>query len=338
MDDLPIATHPVFPRDHCRLMAVNRESGSQEALYFYDIIRFFKPGDCLILNNSGVFPARILFKQDSREGEVLLQKIPVNGEAVLAKMQGRWAKRLAKNSAVEFSKGSSGSIEVLGFDEAEGAYRVCVHAQKPLDVLGQMPLPPYIEKRRMDAGEARVEEKDRETYQTVYSQDQKSLAAPTAGLHWTPELLEKVEARGVAVVKITMHLGFASTIRAEGLEELPEESYHVTKEAADCINERRSKGGRVFACGTSVVRTLESIADGAGKIPPAQGLTKLFIKGDYRFRAFDALITNFHIPDSTHFFLTQAFAGSKIDLAALYRQAAQSGFRFYSYGDAMLLF
>lgn len=339
MTELPIASHPNPRRDQCRLLALNRVTAEVQYFRFHDILDFFKPGDCLALNISGVFPARILFEQEGKVGELLLQKIPQDGELILAKMQGRWAKRFQKgNKKIRFLKGGEGEIEVFGMNEVEGAYQVKVHSDKPLSSLGEIPLPPYILKAREAAGEARLEDADAQVYQTVYAKVYESLAAPTAGLHWTEPLLKELEVRGVSIARLILHLGFASTIRAVGATEIPEERYEVSVQTAKIINETRQKGGRVFACGTSVVRTLETVCDDSGKIAAGQGATKLFIKEGHKFRAFDALITNFHIPDSTHFMLTQAYAGKNVDLAVIYEKAAVSGFRFFSYGDAMLLY
>ena len=332
------ATHPIAPRDHCRLLVLERGSGKTQVRKFFEILQFFRPGDCLVLNVSGVFPARILFERDGKEGELLLQRVPINGDSVLAKMRSRWAKRLAKSGGkVHFVKGGEGQIQILGFDESAGAYRVRVTSETPLNLLGEVPLPPYILRARSASGSPAVEEIDQESYQTVYAQAKGSLAAPTAGLHWTPELLEQVKAGGVSVAKIILDIGFASVIRAEGLAVLPEERYEISEEAARLINETGRKGGRRIACGTSVARTLESVVDSNREIHSGSGATSLFIKKDFQFRAVDALITNFHLLDSTHFMLTQSFIGSSVDLRSVYTQAAQEGFRFFSYGDAMLI-
>ncbi len=338
--NFPIATHPAEPRDHCKLLVLDRKTGRLEHLRFYDIIRFLNPGDCLVLNNSKVFPARILFKSRDQEGELLLVQWPKNGEAVLAKTTGKCVKRLREDGGkVLFKDGSEGKIHILDFVESERSFLVKIEALRPIEELGSPPLPPYILKTRKSQGASLNNEQDARAYQCVYAKNRGSIAAPTAGMHWTDELLNKVRATGVNIAEITLHIGLASMMKADDAkgESLPAEFYEMSQSVAELINITKASGKKVIACGTSAVRTLETLRDEKGFMGAGDGATELFIKPGYVFKAVDSMITNFHLPDATNFLLTQSFAGESIDLLATYREAASLDYRFFSYGDAMLI-
>jgi len=330
--DLPeelIAQKPLLKRDSSRLLVYNRKTGQKEHKHFYDITEYLKPGDVLVLNNTRVLPARLFgIKQGtSRKVEFLLLSRLDAWEWEVILRPGR---KLKAGDTVEFA--SSLSARIMEKKE-DGVVRVRFEYEgvfeQILDELGQMPLPPYITEKL----------KDKTRYQTVYAQVDGSAAAPTAGLHFTPELLDKIKAMGVEVVNILLHVGLGTfrPVKAEDVSEhvMHSEYFSVSPETARAVNGAREKGGRVFAVGTTCVRTLESASEN-GKLAAKSGTTDIFITPGYTFKMVDALVTNFHLPKSTLIMLVSAFAGRENTLA-LYKMAVEEKYRFFSFGDAMLL-
>ncbi|MBQ5487528.1 MAG: tRNA preQ1(34) S-adenosylmethionine ribosyltransferase-isomerase QueA [Clostridia bacterium] len=329
--DLPkelIAQTPLEPRDSSRLLVLDRESGKIEHKHFYDIADFLSEGDCLILNNSRVLPARIYGTKEDTGANVeflLLRHIESKRWEALAK-PGRKAKQ---GTSFVFGDGimrctvadvTEDGNRIIDF-ECEGNF------YEALDKLGQMPLPPYITKK--------LEDKSR--YQTVYAHENGSAAAPTAGLHFTEELLSKIEAKGVVIADVLLHVGLGTfrPVSVENIEEhhMHSEYYECTEEAAEKINNARKNGGRIVAVGTTSCRTLESITDENGIVHAGSGNTEIFITPGYRFKAVDALITNFHLPESTLLMLISAFC-SREEIMRVYEHAVKERYRFFSFGDA----
>jgi len=331
--DLPedrIAQTPAEKRDHSRLMLLDRESGAVAHHHFYELPEFLRPGDCLVLNDTRVLPAR-LFGRRPTGGAVEVVLLRDRGEGVWECLT-RPGRKTHVGAELEFGDGELTGVVT---DEIEGGNRLIQFDYRGiflevLERLGQMPLPPYIHE----------ELKDAERYQTVYSRALGSAAAPTAGLHFTKELLERIENMGVSLAYITLHVGLGTfrPVKAENIEdhEMHAEYCVITKEAADKINAAHKNGGRVIAVGTTSCRTLESRALEDGTIPEFAGWTNIFIYPGYRFKCIDGLITNFHLPESTLIMLVSAFAGREHVLAA-YETAVKEGYRFFSFGDAMLI-
>lgn len=331
--DLPeelIAQTPIEPRDHSRLMAVKRASGQVEHRHFYDIIDYLRPGDALVVNETKVLPARLL---GEREGggacEVLLlrQLGPKQWETLV-----KPGKKLRPGATVRFG-GDRLTGHILAPTEAGGrvvAFTCEGTMEAALDELGEMPLPPYIHEKL----------EDQTRYQTVYAKEEGSAAAPTAGLHFTPQLLERIGEKGVDIVPVLLHVGLGTfrPVKAENVEDhvMHSEFYQVSQEAAQRVNAARARGGRVVATGTTSVRTLESAGTDEGILLPRSGWTQIFITPGYHFKMVDALITNFHLPASTLVMLVSAFLGRENTLAA-YRQAVEEKYRFFSFGDAMYI-
>jgi S-adenosylmethionine:tRNA ribosyltransferase-isomerase len=326
-----IAQRPLERRDESRLMVVDRRSGSIEHRQFRDLVELIAPRDALVLNRTRVVRARLLGRRDSgAPAEILLLK-PLD-ETRYEGMVSPGGK-LKPGRRVTIAPGFSAEIlEVT--DRRTRIVRLV--GDEPLDALierhGHVPLPPYID--RPDASD------DAERYQTVYARESGSVAAPTAGLHFTPELLEALRRRGVRQVEILLHVG-AGTFKPVEVDDpaahvMHEERFVVTEDAAAAIGAARSEGGSVWAVGTTTVRTLESVADDAGHVAAASGETAIFIRPGYCFRAVDHLITNFHLPRSTLIMLVAALAGYELTMAA-YREAIAERYRFYSYGDAMAI-
>jgi len=325
-----IAQTPTIQRDKSRLMVLNKETGEIQHKKFYEIIDYFEQGDCLVLNDTRVIPARIFGKKTT--GAVveflLLKRIDKNKWQTLVKP----GKRAKIGSEFQFGNGElKGKI----IDVAEEGTRIIEFEyegvfEEILDKLGNMPLPPYITKQL----------KDKERYQTVYSRHSGSAAAPTAGLHFTRDLLERIEAKGVNIVYITLHVGLGTfrPVKVENIKEheMHSEFYMVSKEAADTINRAKENGGRIFSVGTTATRTLESVVDKDGKVMAGNGWTDIFIYPGYKFKAIDNLITNFHLPESTLIMLVSALAGRENILKA-YKIAIEEKYRFFSFGDAMLI-
>ena len=326
-----IANYPAARRDESRLLVLSRESGDVEHRVFSDIVELLQPGDVLALNDTRVIPARLLARAPTGAEIELLLLEPVGQEEEWLAM-GRPGRRIRPGSTLSFGDGRL-TVQVLSVDE-DGMRRVRLqHEGDLLDVLdeiGAPPLPPYIDRE--------AEAIDRERYQTVYARQPGAVAAPTAGLHFTEELLAAIAGRGVGIGFITLHVG-AGTFRPVKVERLADhtmhaEYFHVTSEFADMANKRT---GRLVAVGTTVTRTLETVANEDGIINPGSGQTDLFIYPGYDFRAVEAMLTNFHLPRSTLIMMVSAFAGSRERILAAYQEALDEDYRFYSYGDAMLI-
>jgi S-adenosylmethionine:tRNA ribosyltransferase-isomerase len=326
--DLPperIAQHPVTPRDASRLLVLHRESDRLEHRTFADLSDYLSPGDLLVVNNSRVLPARVFGRKPTGGAVELLflrRVLPGQWEALC--FPGR---RLPPGSAVIVGEDR---LEIGERTESGGRIVTFPSGQQDLDLLeryGKMPLPPYI----------KAELSDPERYQTIYSRERGSAAAPTAGLHFTPELMDRLREKGVEFAEVTLHVGLDTfrPIHEETLEShvMHSEVCEVSDSAAEVINARK---GRLFAVGTTSVRTLESMADGKGIVAAGRKETRLFIMPGYRFRVVDAMITNFHLPKSTLLALVSAFAGRERVLRA-YGEAVEKEYRFYSFGDAMLI-
>jgi len=331
--DLPqelIAQTPIEKRDASRLLVLNKENGEVEHKHFYDLPSYLKPGDCLVLNNSRVLPAR-LFGRRSGGGACEVLLLIDRGEKVWECLV-RPGKKLRTGAKITFGDGEL-TAEVVG--EVEGGNRLVRFDYdgiflETLERLGKMPLPPYIKE----------ELEDSERYQTVYSKVVGSAAAPTAGLHFTEELLTKVEQMGVKVCYVTLHVGLGTfrPVKAENLDEHEMHSEYcvITQETADVINQTKREGGRVICVGTTSCRTIESWANEDGSMEAKAGWTNIFIYPGYKFKVLDCLITNFHLPESTLIMLVSALAGRENVMNA-YEQAVQERYRFFSFGDAMFI-
>lgn len=332
--DLPpelIAQTPISQRDGSRLMTLNRETGKTGHRRFYELPELLNPGDCLILNDSRVLPARLLGQRLPGGGACEVLLLTDRGENVWECLV-RPGRKLRPGAQMTFGGGML-TAEVTG-EEADGNRLVRFSYQgiflEVLEQLGRMPLPPYIKE----------ELQDRERYQTVYSKVLGSAAAPTAGLHFTPELLAALAAKGVGIGYVTLHVGLG-TFRPVKEDTLEDHAMHsefctIPPETADLINRTKTTGGRCICVGTTSCRTLESWAGEDGHMEAKSGWTNIYIYPGYRFRVMDGLITNFHLPESTLIMLVSAFAGRKHVLAA-YREAVEERYRFFSFGDAMLL-
>ena len=326
-----IAQTPVEPRDHSRLLVYDRADGSIRHLHFYDLPRFLNAGDVMVINDTRVIPARLLGEKEETHVpvEILLLK---RLEKDLWEALVRPGRRLAPGTWCSFG---DGLLRAEIVDRApEGARLVRFHYQgvfeEILDRLGQMPLPPYITER--------LEDKNR--YQTVYAKEEGSAAAPTAGLHFTPELMDRIRQKGVDIVPVLLHVGLGTfrPVKEENVEEhhMHSEYYMVTEEAAARINKARQNGGRIVCVGTTSVRTLETVSTPDGMVHSGSGWTQIFIMPGYTYKAVDALITNFHLPESTLLMLVSAFIGRE-EALRMYNIAVQEKYRFFSFGDATLL-
>jgi len=332
--DLPqelIAQTPLERRDGSRMMTLSRETGKVEHRHFFDLPSMLRPGDCLVLNDSRVIPARLLgvHAQKGSAVEVLLLRDEGDG---LWDCITRPGKRTRVGDELSFGDGKL-TATVESVDE-NGNRHVRFHYDgiflEIIEDLGRMPLPPYITEQLDDPSR----------YQTVYARNPGSAAAPTAGLHFTPELLASLEAMGVSIARVTLHVGLGTfrPVKADVIEEhhMHAEYYEVSQETADLINRCRAAGGRIISVGTTSTRTLESVALDDGTIPAKTGWTDIFIYPGYRFKAIDGLITNFHLPESTLIMLVSAFAGYDETMAA-YREAVAERYRFFSFGDCMFI-
>jgi len=332
--DLPeelIAQTPLERRDASRLLVLDKESGAVEHKHFFDLPHYLKEGDCLIMNNSRVLPARLLGQRLPGGGACEVLLLIDRGEKVWECLV-RPGKKLRTGAKVSFGNGEL-TAEVVG--EVEGGNRLVRFDYEGiflevLDRLGKMPLPPYI----------KAELQDRERYQTVYSKVTGSAAAPTAGLHFTRELMADLENRGIKIGYVTLHVGLG-TFRPVKEDDIANHDMHseyclIPQETADLINETKAKGGRVICVGTTSCRTIESWANEDGTMEAKAGWTNIFIYPGYRFKVLDALITNFHLPESTLIMLVSALAGREHVLAA-YDEAVRERYRFFSFGDAMFI-
>lgn len=328
-----IAQQPAEPRDSSRMMVLSKESDEIEHKHFYDICDYFNEGDCLILNNTRVLPARIYgTKKDT--GAVVEFLLLKQIENDLWETLAGPGKRAKKDTEFVFGGGilcarveevleNGNRIVKFSYDKNDNIFNI-------LDKIGEMPLPHYITE----------ELKDKERYQTVYSKELGSAAAPTAGLHFTEEILEKLKNKGVRIGYVTLHVGLGTfrPVKADKIEEhrMHSEHYHLPRETADLINETKNNGGRVIAVGTTSCRTLESVATFCGEIKEDDGNTDIFIYPGYKFKCIDGLLTNFHLPESTLIMLVSAFYGYEKTLKA-YKCAVEDKYRFFSFGDCMLI-
>lgn len=337
--DLPeeqIAQHPLEKRDSSRLMVIDRQSGKIEHRHFFDICDYLHEGDTLVINDSKVIPARLYGHVEGREDAKI--------ELLLLKSHGldTWetlvkpGKRAKIGSRLVFGEGAlCGEIvdiieegnRLIKFDYDREKY---TNIYEILHIIGLMPLPPYITEKLTDNSR----------YQTVYAREEGSAAAPTAGLHFTPELMQKIRGMGVEIVPVMLHVGLGTfrPVKANRIDEhvMHTEHFSVSKESADIINERKAKGGRLICVGTTSCRTIESVAHDDGFIPACEGDTGIFIYPGYKFKAVDALITNFHLPESTLLMLVSAFY-DKEKMMEAYKIAVEEKYRFFSFGDAMFI-
>lgn len=334
--DLPqdlIAQHPISPRDHSRLLYLNKTTSDLTHHKFYDIVDFLEPGDTLIINDSRVLPARLygISKETSSPMEfLLLEQKSSDVWEILCKP----GKRAKTGKKFIFSN----ILEAEITDVLEDGNRICKFSYdlgngnfyKILDKIGNMPLPPYITEKLAD----------KERYQTVYSNELGSAAAPTAGLHFTNELLEKIKEKGVNIGKVTLHVGLGTfrPVKVDDVKnhKMHSEHYDVPKETAQLINKTKKNGKKVYAVGTTSCRTLESVASKYGEVRQDDGFTDIFIYPGYSFKAIDGLITNFHLPESTLIMLVSAFAGFD-EVMNAYKTAVEEKYRFFSFGDAMII-
>lgn len=327
-----IAQDPLSDRSASRLLFLKKETGKTEHHVFREIIEYLKPGDCLVLNNTKVIPARLLgCKEDTGAAvEVLLLK---RRDKDIWETLVKPGKKCKPGARLVFGEGLLKGEVLDTVEEGNRLIRFSYEGifEEILDRLGEMPLPPYITHKLQD----------KNRYQTVYAKYEGSAAAPTAGLHFTTELLEELEKKGITPVYVTLHVGLGTfrPVKAENVLEhhMHSEYYEVTKEAADTINRIKAEGGRIVCVGTTSCRTVESAADDNGYVRAGCGNTEIFIYPGYRFKVLDALITNFHLPESTLVMLVSALAGREHVLAA-YKEAVRERYRFFSFGDAMFIY
>ena len=326
-----IAQHPLEKRDESRLMVLDKKTGEIEHKKFYDIIDYLNNGDTLVLNNTRVMPARLIGEKENTGGKIeflLLKRVEGDKWECLAKpgksaREGRrftFGNGLLKAEVIEVLENGNRIVEFY----YEGIF------EQVLDSLGEMPLPPYIHEK-LD---------DKERYQTVYSKEEGSAAAPTAGLHFTKDLLKKIQDKGVNIVYLTLHVGLG-TFRPVKVEEIEKHNMHsefyvLSKESADIINETKKRGNRIISVGTTSTRTLETIGDENGMVKEQSGWTNIFIYPGYKFKVVDNLITNFHLPESTLIMLVSTLAGRENVMNA-YNVAVKEKYRFFSFGDAMFI-
>ncbi|MEP6741062.1 MAG: tRNA preQ1(34) S-adenosylmethionine ribosyltransferase-isomerase QueA [bacterium] len=335
LPDELIAQQPLEQRDASRMLVVNRNTQTWTESNFAAFPSLVRAGDVIVINNTRVFPARLLGQRDPSGGRVevlLLRQIETSVWEALV----RPAQRLNEGAHIRFGAASL-YAEVIG-SLPGGVRRLKFAGDKPIDVLidevGKTPLPPYIKRTGGDS------ETDRDRYQTVFAREKGAIAAPTAGLHFTPAIIQALRDRGARIVEITLHVGYGTfePVRADEIEahKVAAEFFNISEVAARTINESRAAGGRVIAIGTTTTRALETAASIDGKVNAGKGATELTIKPGYRFRVVDTLLTNFHLPRSSLLILVSAFAGRELTLNA-YRDAVKAKFRFYSYGDCMLV-
>ena len=326
-----IAQEPMEPRDASRLLVMDKETGTLTDGTFRDIKSLLKPGDCLILNDSRVLPARLIGERVGTGAHVELLLLTPHGNDTWEVLAGP-GRRAKPGNVIAFGGGilKAKVLEVLEDGNRLVKFEYEGNFYETLDKIGQMPLPPYIKKRLEDG----------ERYQTVYSRELGSAAAPTAGLHFTPELMEEIRQMGVEVAFVTLHVGLGTfrPVKEDEVEnhKMHSEHYALSQETADVINRTRERGGRVIAVGTTSCRTLESVGLTDGIVKPADGWTEIFIYPGYEFQVLDGLITNFHLPESTLIMLVSALAGYDHTMNA-YEHAVEEKYRFFSFGDAMAI-
>lgn len=328
-----IAQEPSAVRDGCRLMVLDKKTGKVEHKIFSDITEFLRPEDVLVVNSSKVIPARLLGKTEKTGAdiELLLLRMREGGWETLV----RPGKRAKIGAAFDFggilraevTDIVDGGNRIVRFDYDTEKYKTVYEV---LDAVGNMPLPPYITKK--------LENKN--DYQTVYAKEEGSAAAPTAGLHFTSELIERIKAKGVGYGEVTLHVGLGTfrPVKVDKIEEhlMHGEYFHITDEVAEEINRRRASGGRIIAVGTTSARVLESVSTPDGRVHAIDGETSIFIYPGYKFKAVDALITNFHLPESTLIMLVSALA-TKEQVMNAYKEAVNAQYRFFSFGDSMFI-
>ena len=325
-----IAQHPYDKRDEARLMVLDRKTQTIEHKVFKDIIDYLEPGDCLVINNTKVLPARLLGKKDTgaKIEFLLLKRIEGDYWEVMV----RPGNKLKPGTKVSFGDGilKAEILEVLEGGNRKVKFEYKGIFNEILDKIGLMPLPPYIKETL----------KDKDKYQTVYAKYDGSAAAPTAGLHFTEELLDKIKEKGIEVANVTLHVGIGTfrPVKVENIEEhhMHSEHFYIKQGNAGKINKAKETGHRVIAVGTTSCRVLESIADENGKVKATEGDTSIFIYPGYKFKCLDCLITNFHLPESTLIMLVSSLAGREFILRA-YNEAVKERYLFFSFGDAMFI-
>ena len=333
--DLPqelIAQDPLLKRDNSRLMVLDREEGTIEHKHFYDVISYLKEGDCLVINDTKVIPARLIGEKEGTGAAIevlLLKRLDDCTWETLVKP----GKKARVGARIIFGGGKLVGEVIDIVEEGNRIVRFEYEGifEEILDELGQMPLPPYITHK--------LEDKNR--YQTVYAEHEGSAAAPTAGLHFTKELLEEIKAKGIKIAHVTLHVGLGTfrPVKEDNIldHHMHSEFYVIDEKAAETINETKKNGGRIIAVGTTSTRTLETVADENGMLRACSGWTDIFIYPGYRFKAVDHLITNFHLPESTLMMLISAFASREMVMNA-YQEAIREEYRFFSFGDSMMLY
>lgn len=331
-----IAQHPLDNRDESRLMVLNRTEKTIEHKVFKNVINYLNPGDCLVINNTKVIPARLYGTKINETNEhepahvefLLLKQL----EKDIWEVMVRPGKKLKKGVKVSFGEGilEAEILEMLDNGNRRVKFYYDGIFNEILDKIGLMPLPPYITEK--------LKEKDR--YQTVYAKHEGSAAAPTAGLHFTPDLLEKIKNKGIVIANVTLHVGIGTfrPVKVEKIEEheMHSEHFYIKQEDVDKINNAKKNGHKVIAVGTTSCRVLETVADENGMLKETEGDTSIFIYPGYKFKCIDNLITNFHLPESTLIMLVSALAGKEYIMQA-YKTAVEERYRFFSFGDAMMI-
>ena len=326
-----IAQTPIQKRDESRLMVLDKTNKTIEHKVFKDILDYLKPGDCLVRNNTKVIPARLYgIKEDTGVNVEFLLLKRIEGD--IWEVMVHPGRRLKKGTVVTFGDGllKAEILEQMDNGNRKVEFKYNGIFNEILDQIGLMPLPPYIKERL----------KDKDRYQTVYAKYEGSAAAPTAGLHFTDELLKKIKAKGVEIANVTLHVGIGTfrPVKVENIEEhdMHSEHYYIKQEDADKINNARKNGGRIISVGTTSCRVLESVADENGFVKEVEGDTSIFIYPGYKFKCIDCLITNFHLPESTLIMLVSTLAGKEFVMSA-YEEAVKEKYRFFSFGDAMFI-
>ena len=327
-----IAQTPIQKRDESRLMVLDKSNKTIEHKVFKDILDYLKPGDCLVRNNTKVIPARLYgVKEDTGVNVEFLLLNRIEGD--IWEVMVHPGRRLKKGAKVNFGDGllKAEILEQMDNGNRKVKFEYNGIFNEILDQIGLMPLPPYIKERL----------KDKDRYQTVYAKYEGSAAAPTAGLHFTDELLEKIKAKGVEIANVTLHVGIGTfrPVKVENIEDhdMHSEHYYIKQEDADKINNARKNGGRIISVGTTSCRVLESVADENGFVKEVEGDTSIFIYPGYKFKCIDCLITNFHLPESTLIMLVSTLAGKDFVMSA-YEEAVKEKYRFFSFGDAMFIY
>lgn len=327
-----IAQHPYDKRDEARLMVLDKENKTIEHKVFKDVIDYLNPGDCLVINNTKVIPARLYGKKDTGANVEFLLLKRIEGDTWEAMV--RPGSKLKSGAKVIFGDGllNATVLEVLENGNRKVEFKYNGIFNEILDQIGLMPLPPYITEATRE---------DNQKYQTVYAKYDGSAAAPTAGLHFTEELLEKIKRKGIEIANVTLHVGIGTfrPVKVENVEEheMHSEHYYIKQEDADKINNAKKNGKRIIAVGTTSCRVLESVADENGMMREVEGDTSIFIYPGYKFKCIDSLITNFHLPESTLIMLVSTLAGKDFIMNA-YNEAVKKEYKFFSFGDAMIIY